>query len=188
MPGGLTLLASLPANIPTPPAGKITIFFNITAGLPYYKDSSGSLFSLLGSTGPQGPQGVPVAFSNDEPLFEDYPLISLASINPALSSLSLASSPTPTPDATQFLYSLTALAAAAAFVNPTGSPFNGQKLIIRIKDDGTARGLSWGTAYTPGGVSLPTTTVLSKILTLGFIYNTDNALNKWQLVASAQEA
>lgn len=100
-----------------------------------------------------------------------------------------ASSATPTPNAdTTDLYSLTAQAAAAAFVNPTGTPVNGQTLTIRIKDNGTARALTWGTAYVAGGVALPATTVLSKILTLGFLYNTDNALNKWQLIASAQEA
>jgi hypothetical protein len=99
-----------------------------------------------------------------------------------------ASSATPTPNAdTTDLYSLTAQAAAAAFGNPTGTPVNGQALTIRIKDNGTARALTWGTAYVAGGVALPTTTVISKILTLGFIYNTDNALNKWQLISSAQE-
>jgi hypothetical protein len=103
-------------------------------------------------------------------------------------AVSTASSATPTPNAdTTDLFSLTAQAAAASFANPTGTPSNGQTLTIRIKDNGTARALTWGTAYTPGGVALPTTTVLSKILTLGFIYNTDNALNKWQLISSAQE-
>jgi hypothetical protein len=100
-----------------------------------------------------------------------------------------ASSATPTPDAdAQDLYDLTAQAAAAAFANPTGTPVNGQKLIIRIKDNGTARALTWGSAYVAGGVGLPATTVLSKIMTIGFIYNTANALNKWQCVAVAQEA
>jgi len=99
-----------------------------------------------------------------------------------------ASSATPTPNAdTTDLYSLTAQAAAAAFVNPTGTPVNGQALTIRIKDNGTARALTWGTAYVAGGVALPATTVLSKILTLSFLYNTDNGLNKFQLIASAQE-
>jgi hypothetical protein len=102
---------------------------------------------------------------------------------------SVVSSATPTPDAdTTDLYSLTAQTAAAAFVNPTGTPVDGQQLRIRIKDDATARALTWGTAYVAGGVALPSTTVLSKILTLTFLYNTANALNKWQLIASAQEA
>lgn len=99
-----------------------------------------------------------------------------------------ASSATPTPDVdSQDLYDLTALAVAAGFVNPTGTPVNGQKLIIRIKDNGAARALTWGTAYIAGGANLPSTTILSKILTLGFIYNTANALNKWQCVAASQE-
>jgi hypothetical protein len=98
------------------------------------------------------------------------------------------SSATPTPNAdTTDLYALTAQAAAAAFVTPTGTPVNGQALTIRIKDDGTARGLTWSAGYVAGGVALPSTTVLSKILTLFFLYNTDNALNKWQLLAAAQE-
>jgi hypothetical protein len=101
----------------------------------------------------------------------------------------IVSSPTPAPSAdTTDLYAISALTTPAAFALPAGTPVNGQKLIIRIKDDGTARGLTWDAGYVAGGVALPTTTVAGKILHLGWIYNTDNALNKWMLVASAQEA
>jgi len=41
--------------------------------------------------------------------------------------------------------------------------------------------------YVAGGEALPTTTVLSKIINIGFQYNTANTLNKWQCVAVAQE-
>jgi hypothetical protein len=99
------------------------------------------------------------------------------------------SSGTPTPNAdTTDVYTLTALGAAALFGAPTGTPVNCQKLAIRIIDDATPRALTWNAIYVAGGVALPTITVASKILLLGFIYNTDNALNKWMLVASAQEA
>jgi hypothetical protein len=108
------------------------------------------------------------------------------SIAPRVTAAASSATPTPNADTTD-LFSLTAQAAAAAFVNPTGTPSNGQRLTIRIKDNGTARALTWGTAYVAGGVALPATTVLSKILTLGWIYNSDNALNKWQLISSAQE-
>jgi len=101
---------------------------------------------------------------------------------------SVASSATPTPDAdTTDLYDLTAQAAAAAFATPTGTPHNAQRLTIRILDNGTARALTWSAAYVAGGVAIPATTILSKILTLDWIYNTANALNKWQLIAAAQE-
>lgn len=106
---------------------------------------------------------------------------------PRVTGTTSSATPTPNADVTD-LYSLTAQAAAAAFANPTGTPVNAQPLQIRIKDDGTARGLTWGSAYVAGGVALPSTTVLSKILTLGFIYNSDNGLAKWQLISSAQEA
>lgn len=99
------------------------------------------------------------------------------------------SSATPTPNAdTTDIYTLTALAEAAEFGAPSGTPTNGQTLVIRIKPDATPRALTWNAAYVAGGTALPSTTVASKILTIGFIYNTDNSLNKWMCVASAQEA
>ena len=82
---------------------------------------------------------------------------------------------------------ITALAQAVTIAAPTGTPTNFQTLIIRFKDNGTARGITWNAAFVAGGVALPSTTVLSKILTVGFFYNTANSLNKWQCVASSQE-
>lgn len=107
-------------------------------------------------------------------------------ITPRVTSVTDSATPTPSAD-NDDLYELTALAQAAAFAAPTGTPVNGQKLMIRIKDNGTARALTWNAAYVAGGVALPTTTVLSKILTLGFMWNSSNGLNKWMLVASSQE-
>jgi hypothetical protein len=72
--------------------------------------------------------------------------------------------------------------------NLSGTPTNKQTLLFEIKDNGTARDITWGTGFVAGGVALPTTTVISKILTVGFIYSTANALNKWRCVAVAQEA
>jgi hypothetical protein len=126
----------------------------------------------------------PIAESDVTGLVAD--LAAKRALAPRTSVASSSATPTPNADTTD-LFALTAQAAAAAFANPTGTPVNGQLLTIRIKDNGTARALTWGTAYVAGGVALPSTTVLSKILTLGLIYNTDNALNKWQLVASALE-
>lgn len=115
------------------------------------------------------------------------------SANPAFGAIcrvvAITSSSTPTPDAdVTDLYDVTALAAAPTFGAPTGTPYNGQKLIIRIKDNATLRALAWNAIYVAGGVALPTTTVASKILTVGFMYNTANALNKFCCIASAQEA
>lgn len=75
MPGGLTLLASSAATIPTPAAGKVTIFFNTDTGLPSYKDDAGVVHTLTGptgATGAQGPAGVP-GFA-ELPIDPDYPI------------------------------------------------------------------------------------------------------------------
>lgn len=83
--------------------------------------------------------------------------------------------------------SITALATAITSMttNLTGTPVDFEKLTIRIKDDGTARAIAWGAKYEARGVPLPTTTVISKVLTVGFIY--DIVTLKWGCVASAQE-
>jgi len=85
-------------------------------------------------------------------------------------------------------YSITAQAEAITSMttNLSGTPTNFQRLIIRIKDDGTARAITWGASFEAKGVALPTTTVLSKVLTVGFIY--DTVTSKWGCVASISEA
>ena len=85
---------------------------------------------------------------------------------------------------------ITALATAITSMttNLTGTPANKDTLVFEIKDDGTPRAITWGASFVAGGVALPTTTVASKILTVGFMYSTANGLNKWRCTASVQEA
>lgn len=98
-----------------------------------------------------------------------------------------ASSATSTPNADLYdQHNVTALAAADAFAAPTGTPIDGQSLIIRIKDNGTARALSWNSIYRALGITLPTTTVINKTLYVGFKYNA--ADSKWDGTAIMQEA
>jgi len=62
-----------------------------------------------------------------------------------------------------------------------------QKIIYRIKDDGTSRNLTWtGTDFVSKGVVLPTATTASKMTTIGFIYDAVDEL--WGSVALSQEA
>lgn len=98
-----------------------------------------------------------------------------------------ASSSTPTPDADAHdQYNVTALAAGATFGAPTGTPTNGQKLTLRIKDNGTARTLAFNAIYRAVGITLPSTTVISKTTYVGLIYN--SADTKWDAVATLTEA
>jgi len=99
---------------------------------------------------------------------------------------SIASSATPTPNAdTTDLYIITALAVGATLGAPTGTLVQGQKLTIRIKDNGGAQSLAYNAVYRAFGAALPTTTTVGKTLYLGCIYNsTDSA---WDVVAVAEQ-
>ena len=69
---------------------------------------------------------------------------------------------------------------------PTGSPTDGQKLLFRIKDDGSTRAITWSAIFVPIGVTLPTATTASKLLYIGCIYNADSG--KWDVVAVTEQA
>jgi hypothetical protein len=63
-------------------------------------------------------------------------------------------------------------------------------MMFRFKDNGTAQTLTWTTgsarAFRVVGVTLPTTTVASKLLYVGCIYNA--ADSRWDAIAVGQEA
>lgn len=84
------------------------------------------------------------------------------------------------------IFIVTAQAWALKFNNPSGSPQHWEKIIIRCKDNWTARALTYDTQYRAVGVTLPTTTVLSKTLYIGWVWNTTDT--KLDIIAVAQEA
>lgn len=86
------------------------------------------------------------------------------------------------------MFTITALAAAITSftTNLSGTPTTGQALIIRIKDDGTARAITWGASFVTRGAALPTTTVLSKTHYVGFLWN--EVASVWDCVSATVEA
>lgn len=104
--------------------------------------------------------------------------------NPSVQSVT--SSATVTPASTNELVKITAQAASLSLANPTGTFIEGQALIIRIKDDGTARSISFDTKYRAIGVTLPTTTTISKTTYLGIIYNLTD--DKFDVIAVVTQA
>lgn len=100
---------------------------------------------------------------------------------------SVTSSATVTPNAdSDDMVVITAQAAGLTFASPSGTPTQGQRLLIRIKDNGTARSITWNAVYRAIGVTLPTTTVISKTHYIGLIYNSTDS--KWDALAVGQEA
>ena len=107
-----------------------------------------------------------------------------ADITPRVQTI--ASSATVTPTSTNDLVTITAQAAGLTIANPTGTMTEGQALMIRIKDNGTARSIAFGTNYRALGITLPTTTTISKTMYLGLIWN--NTDTKFDIVGLNQEA
>ena len=106
-------------------------------------------------------------------------------IDPRVTSAASASSLTPS-IATADVYAYTALAAGLTINAPTGTPVDGDKLIFRLLDNGTARSLTWDATYTVIGVTLPTTTTASKTTYVGCIYNANNT--RWDVIAVTTQA
>lgn len=98
----------------------------------------------------------------------------------------VTSSTVVTPTATNDLVTITAQASALTLANPTGAFSEGKSLMIRIKDNGTARGIVFGSNYRAIGITLPSTTVINKTLYLGIIYNSTDG--KWDVLGLNQEA
>ncbi len=95
------------------------------------------------------------------------------------------SSATPTINTDNYdMYTLTAQAVdiTSFTTNLSGTPTDGQKLIIRITGT-AARAITWGASFVASTVALPTTTVTTDMLTVGFIYDTVSA--KWVCSAVA---
>jgi hypothetical protein len=115
----------------------------------------------------------------------DIPTLTSTRIDPRVSTTT--STATLTPDIASFdQYNLTAQAAGLTIAAPTGTPVDGNKLIIRILDNGTARALTWNATYTVVGVTLPTTTVINKTTYVGCIYNANNT--RWDVIAVTTQA
>lgn len=97
----------------------------------------------------------------------------------------VASSATPTinTDNVDF-FSITALATniTSMTTNLSGTPTEGQTLWIAITGT-AARTIAWGTSFEASTVALPTTTVTTNRLDIGFVWNT--VTSKWRCVAVA---
>jgi hypothetical protein len=111
--------------------------------------------------------------------YNEYPMS-----NPAVYSTTTTSSLTP--DTARYgVFKITALASSLAIVNPTGA-YDGKRIMIIIKDNGTARGVAYGTQFRNVGAIAPLSTIPSKIVVIGAVYNATDT--KWDVVAVSQES
>jgi hypothetical protein len=106
-----------------------------------------------------------------------------------LRAASVASAATITPPSdTVDQYNVTALAEPATFASPSGSPTEGQRLTLRIRDSGVAQPITWASGsggYKGFGTGLPSSTVASKTTYVQLIYN--GQTNTWDAVTVSTE-
>lgn len=99
----------------------------------------------------------------------------------------ITSSATPTPNADDHdVFNVTALAVNATLGAPTGTSQDGQRILIRIKDNGTSRTLAYSSTYRAISVTLPTTTTSSKVIYLLIVWHAGDG--KWDVLAAGEEA
>lgn len=95
---------------------------------------------------------------------------------------SVTSSATVTPTFSDDMVKITAQAAGLTLANPTGTAIEGLGMVIRIKDNGTARSIAYGSQYRAIGITLPTTTVIGKTTYIAMIFNSDDTT--WDCLAT----
>lgn len=103
-------------------------------------------------------------------------------IDPRVVSPTVASSYTINVDVTD-LYNVSGQSSNVTFNNPTGTPVNGQKMMVRIKDDGTPRLVGWGSNFQASGITGPIAqTVPNKEHNVLFVYSA--GVSKWVCLAA----
>lgn len=104
-----------------------------------------------------------------------------------VNTVNSASAPAINVDTTD-MFTITAQGAGITSftTNLTGTATTGQKLLIRIKDNGGARVIAWGASFVSRGATLPTTTVVSKVHYVGLVWN--EVASVWDCVAATVEA
>ena len=103
-------------------------------------------------------------------------------VTPRVGSTTSSATPTINTDNVD-IYKLTAQTVdiTSFTTNLTGTPTDGQVLIIEITGT-AARAITWGSSFEASTVALPTTTVTTAMLAVGFIYN--SVTSKWRCMGA----
>lgn len=99
-------------------------------------------------------------------------------INPRTGTTTSSATPSINTDNVEF-YSITALAVDITDFTMTGTPVDGQRLVIAITGTGT-RAITWGSSFESSSATLPTSIGTSR-LDVGFVWN--SVTSKWRCVA-----
>jgi len=171
--------ASQVSQVTVDAKGRVTSASNVAIAI------SNAAVSGLGTMATQNANNVTItggSFSNSN---ISNVTVTGSRINPRF--LSAANATTLAPDISAYdQYNLTAQDKALTVSAPIGTPVDGNKLMIRITGNSSAYAITWNVAYTVIGVTLPTTTVATKTIYVGTIYNATNT--RWDVIAVTTQA
>jgi hypothetical protein len=174
-------------------APNLTATTNITAGTAFLPDANDG--AALGTTALQFSdlflaEGGVINWDNgDATLTQSGNDVTLAGasltarVKPRTGGTTSSATPTINTDDVDY-YELTAQTVdiTSFTTNLSGTPTKAQKLWISITGT-AARAITWGTSFESSTVTLPTTTVTTNRLDVGFVWN--DATSKWRCVAKA---
>lgn len=94
-----------------------------------------------------------------------------------------------TPDSSVGHFNIIGLTGTVTLASPSGPTSDGQKLLLRIKDNGTSRSINWTTgspgSYRAVASTLPTATTSGKVTYVGCVYNAQDS--RWDVIAVGTE-
>ncbi|WP_156749876.1 hypothetical protein [Mycobacterium sp. E1747] len=102
---------------------------------------------------------------------------------------SITSSATPainTDNCTQFEITAQAAAITSMSSGLSGTPQDGQKLILRIKDNGTPQTITWGSSWRAVGTTLPANTIPAGVIYVEAHYNSADSV--WDVLTVRKQA
>lgn len=157
----------------------------LDSDITFYWDS-GTALAIDGGTGNITASALSGTTANSLANIDTAQTLTNKRVTPRVSTTTSSATPTINTDNVD-VYGLTAQTAdiTSFTTNLSGTPTNGQKLWIYIVGT-AARAITWGSSFENGPSTLPTTTVGTERLDVGFVWNAVSS--KWRCVAAGSNA
>lgn len=159
--------------------GEISLFSGTTGKAQKRATGSGSVVAVSGVYGTVAAGAAGNIFRSDGSVWTSAPRL-------RVSSQASNATWSPNADTTEIFVLTLQVVAVTTINNPSGTPVDCQRLMLRAKCDGTARALTWSGSQWRASTDmpLPTTLIANKSTYLGFNYNSTDT--KWDLVAKLE--